>query len=343
MFNKLNTIRIAIIKSHFIAAISTGILFFIGLQVILLALPNNPLTLSSILLLTGYVFVISISISIYFGYIHSQPLKKRLEDISTFITVLDRGNYKTRITDHEQDEISRIKNSLNQLAEKIENQVHSLQRLADEKTELAEKAHQAATIEGRQRLARDLHDAVSQQLFAIGMLSSAAVRLLESNSDKSKDMIKDIAELSEQAQVEMRALLLHLRPVHLGRDSLHDGINKLVEELKSKCHLEFETNLSEITSLSKGTEDHVFRIIQEALSNILRHAEATKVKLRIFQKDGYVYLHIDDNGIGFNLAEEKKTSYGLKTMKERCDEIGGLFTVQSKGGQGTYINIKVPI
>lgn len=343
MLNKLNTIRIAIIKSHFIAAITTGILFFIGLQVILLALSNNPLTLSSILLLTGYVFVISISISIYFGYIHSQPLKKRLEEISTFITVLDRGNYKTRIIDHEQDEISRIKDSLNQLAEKIENQVHSLQRLADEKTELADKAHQAATIEERQRLARDLHDAVSQQLFAIGMLSSAAVRLLESNSDKAKEMIKDIADLSAQAQVEMRALLLHLRPVHLGRDSLHDGINKLVEELKSKCNLEFETNLSEITSLSKGTEDHIFRIIQEALSNILRHADATKVKLRIFQKDAHVFLHIDDNGKGFNFTEEKVTSYGLKTMKERCVEIGGVFNVQSKEGLGTYINIKVPI
>jgi two-component system, NarL family, sensor histidine kinase LiaS len=343
MFTNLNSIRLTMIRSHLISALMVGVLFFTGLQLILLGLPSNPLTLSTILLLTAFVFVISVGAGVYFGYRNSTLVKKRLEDITTFITIMERGNLKTRMDVIGQDEIARITHSLNQLSAKIENQVFSLQRLADEKTELAQEAHKAASIEERQRIARDLHDAVSQQLFAVSMLSSAAVRMLDSKPEKVKETIYQVAELAALAQVEMRALLLHLRPVHLGRDSLNEGLLRLIDELKSKCTIQFETTIDQIDCLSKGTEDHLFRIIQEALSNILRHSDATQVKLTLSQKEDYVFLLIYDNGKGFNVSEEKKISYGLKTMKERCEEIGGVFKIQSKKNEGTYINIKVAV
>ncbi|MBE4906814.1 sensor histidine kinase [Bacillus luteolus] len=343
MFSNLNSIRLTMIRSHVISALMVGILFFTGLQLILLALPKNPLALSTILLLTAFVFVISVGSGIYFGYRDSTDVKKRLEEVSTFITILERGNLKTRVDVDGQDEIARITQSLNQLSAKIEKQVQSLQRLADEKTELAEEAHKAASIEERQRIARDLHDAVSQQLFAVSMMSSAAVRLLDSKPEKVKEIIGQVSELAAQAQVEMRALLLHLRPVHLGRDSLYEGLVKLIEELQSKCSLHFETAIDQIDCLSKGTEDHLFRIIQEALSNILRHSDATQVKLTFSQKEEYVFLQIYDNGKGFDVSEDKKISYGLKTMRERCEEIGGVFKLHSKQDEGTYITIRVSV
>ncbi|MCA1030802.1 sensor histidine kinase [Bacillus timonensis] len=343
MFTKIESIRISMVKSHLVSAVVIGMLFFIGLQLILLTLPSNTLGLTTILLLTLFVFLISAISGVYIGYKYSQPFKKRLEDIATFITVLERGNLKTRLEDSQKDEVARITQALNQLALKIENHVQSLQRLADEKTKFAEKAHTAAVIEERQRLARDLHDAVSQQLFALNMMSSATSRIIESNPSKSKEMIEQIAHIASAAQVEMRALLLHLRPVHLGRDQLHDGLLKLIEELKDKCPIDFQTKIEDIQVLTKGTEDHLFRIVQEAIANILRHADASIVKVELYQKEHHVYLHIRDNGKGFNVKEKKLTSYGLQTMKERSDEIGGSFTIQSKEREGTYISIKVPI
>lgn len=340
---KINSIRYKSIQSHLTSAIATGIFFFVGLQLFLLFLPDNPLTLLQILWLTLYVFLIAIFTAVYFGYRNSESIKMRLEDISTFIMNMSRGNLSKQIETSENDEVGIISYELNQLTQKIQSQVNSLQKLADEKTTLANETHRLAVIEERQRLARDLHDAVSQQLFALSMMSSAAVRLLEQNPEKAKDQLKSIAEMAGNAQVEMRALLLHLRPVHLSGDSLQEGIEKLITELKERCTLDFSVSFDELPTLTKGTEDHLFRIIQEALANILRHADASKVRVELLNRTTYLNLHIADNGKGFDILEDKKASYGLTTMRERCEEIGGSMSVKSKKAEGTYLDIRIPL
>lgn len=140
----------------------------------------------------------------------------------------------------------------------------------------------------------------------------------------------------------MRALLLHLRPVQLSGESLCEGIIKLVQELKQKTNLHFEASIDEIEDISKAAEEHIFRIVQEALSNIIRHADATKVKLVLTDDDHYIRLFIGDDGKGFDIHKEKITSYGLKTMRERCEQIGGTYNIRSKENEGTYIEIRIP-
>lgn len=142
----------------------------------------------------------------------------------------------------------------------------------------------------------------------------------------------------------MRALLLHLRPIQLSGESLEEGIKKLTNELKQKSNLQFDVNIDELPELSQAKEDHLFRLLQEALSNALRHANATKITVNIKEKSDAIHIHISDNGIGFNLEEQSqsKTSYGLKTMRERSEEIGGTFRIRSKEGQGTYIDVRIP-
>src|SRR5690606_19646670 len=112
-------------------------------------------------------------------------------------------------------------------------------------------------------------------------------------------------------QTEMRALLLHLRPVHLSGESLHKGIEQLVQELQLRSSIEFQIGVEEALNLSETIEEHVFRIIQEAFSNILRHADATVVQLTIRKRRDELFVHIRDNGKGFDLTkdQEKKTSY----------------------------------
>lgn len=305
----------------------------------------NWLNTASIFVFISAYLLIAFLFSVYVGFKSSGDMKTRMDYLSVLIAQMSRGNYASRVYDNGDDEIARIGEELNELGEKMQSQVKSLQRLADEKAELAKTVHKAATIEERQRLARDLHDAVSQQLFALAMMSQATVRLIEKNPTKAIEQVKEIADTALKAQTEMRALLLHLRPVHLSGERLPIGINQLITELEQKCQIKFHLHIDEIIRLSETTEEHLFRIVQESLSNTLRHAEASEVTIEIQQHKRDVFLHIADNGKGFELESDldKKASYGLKTMKERSEEIGGTFAIRSKQGEGTHIDIRIPL
>lgn len=336
-------IRYWFLQSFIMMALISSLFIFLGLQIYLLNFSPPKLTVSFSFWLTLYVLIILVFIGSYFGIKGSYLIKGRLTDIHLFVSTLRSGKFSERIPESEKDEIGLITEELNQLADYIQEQVYSTRRLADEKTALAQSAHTAAVMEERQRLARDLHDVVSQQLFALSMMSSATLRTFEVNPTKAKEQLEHITEIAAKAQGEMRALLLHLRPIQLKDDSLCDGVIKLIQELKVKTGIEFQASIDEIDCISKATEEHLFRVIQEALSNILKHAEASKVKITLTEKESYIYLFIADNGKGFDPEVVRMASYGLKTMRERVEEIGGVFTIRSKKQEGTYIDIRIPM
>jgi two-component system, NarL family, sensor histidine kinase LiaS len=346
MFKKLTSLRFQFIRSQFYTIYFSLLVIAFLLFFIYSVFSPTWLKLEAIFLTIGLIVIVMTPVAIYVSSDHASNLKDRIDGISILISHLAKGKYTARIYDKEYgDEINHIANELNELAEKMQNQVKSLQRMADEKTDYAKEAHKVATMEERQRLARDLHDAVSQQLFALTMMSQATVKLLERDPEKAKEQMEEIASMALQAQTEMRALLLHLRPVHLSGETLQSGLIKLVEELKQKCNIIFTLDLDEINGLSSGAEEHLFRIIQEVLSNILRHANATKVTIELKERTEQIYLYIRDNGIGFDVEEklDNKTSYGLKTVKERAEELGGTCSIRSKKGEGTYIIIRIPL
>jgi len=145
------------------------------------------------------------------------------------------------------------------------------------------------------------------------------------------------------AQSEMRALLLHLRPVYLEGKELSQGLSDLVKELKTKVPMDLTLEIDEDLNLGKGIENHLFRIIQEAMSNTLRHAKADKMEIRIHRRGEAVKVTLRDNGIGFELDDKKQASYGLSTMQERIHEIGGSIQFITAPGKGTRIEISVPL
>lgn len=235
-----------------------------------------------------------------------------------------------------------LRKALIETNELIETQRKSLQRLSDEKAETNDKIIQERIIAERQRLARELHDSVSQQLFAASMMLSA---LTESNLPPANinQTLSQIEKVVQQAQLEMRALLLHLRPIALKNNTLAQGLQELVMELKQKVHFDIDYKIEEI-QLSKAEEDHLFRIAQEALSNTLRHAKATEVELLFIERDCMAILRIQDNGRGFNVNEKiQSTSYGLKNMAERAVEIGCKYKIVSVPDEGTIVEVKVPL
>lgn len=247
------------------------------------------------------------------------------------------------------------KEKLNSLAKKnrkallsidelLQTQKKSLQRLTNDNANVQEKAVQERLIQERQRLARELHDSVSQQLFAASMLLSATNETIgEDLPEANAKQLKQTEVIVQQAQLEMRALLLHLRPIALKNKSLAQGLQDLIDELRQKVFFNIQERLEEVT-LPKGAEDHVFRIAQETLSNTLRHAKASELQLLLVERDNIVIFRVQDNGIGFSMQDDQHAgSYGLRNVEERAIEIGGICKVVSIPNEGTIIEVQIPV
>ncbi|MFB5763749.1 sensor histidine kinase [Paenibacillus medicaginis] len=278
-----------------------------------------------------------------FGFYQSYRVKRRLEQMRETLLMWEKGSPSRELPELGADEIGRLGEQLGRIGRKWEEQVSSLQRLSTNNAQLAEQARISAIVEERQRLARELHDAVSQQLFAISMTATAVGRTLEKDFAKAQRQVALIEEMSAVAQSEMRALLLHLRPVYLEGKHLEQGIRELVNELQLKVPMEIDFEMDSGIRLVKGVENHLFRIIQEAMSNTLRHAKATRMEIRILQRSELLRVMIRDNGIGFELDDKKQASYGLSTMQERISEVGGAIQYITAPGKGTRIEISVPV
>ena len=240
------------------------------------------------------------------------------------------------------EELIRLENHIIDIQHQLVEQTKLSQKLVNEKAEDQEAQVQSLIIAERNRLARELHDSVSQQLFAASMLLSAINETRPEANDRETKQLKLVEETIQQSQLEMRALLLHLRPVALKGKSLKSGIVELLTELMQKVSLDISWKLEDI-ELDKGIEDHLFRILQESVSNTLRHAKAERLEVQLIQRESFIILRIMDNGVGFNVDVRKAGSYGLQNMHERASEIGGILKMVSIKNQGTRLEVKVPI
>lgn len=289
---------------------------------------QTPLLLTIISVIMTISFVISIWMSIVMKTreVTATRIVKKVAD-PDFEQVRQKGLSRS------------MKKAINETNALITSQRAALQRLSNEKVETNDAIVQERLIEERQRLARELHDSVSQQLFAASMMLSALTEQQQNN--ETKRQLEQVEKVVQQTQLEMRALLLHLRPIALRNKTLAEGLSDLIQELQQKVYFHIEYKLEEI-DLTKAEEDHLFRIAQEALSNTLRHAKASVVELLLVARDDYAILRIQDNGNGFDSEQDKSTSYGLKNIAERAVEIGCLYKIVSVPGEGTIVEVKVP-
>ncbi|WP_088040979.1 sensor histidine kinase [Bacillus sp. EAC] len=232
-----------------------------------------------------------------------------------------------------------IEHNLIKISKQIEDSRKTVQKLVDEKKLIESQTIEDVVTKERHRLARELHDSVSQQLFAISMMISA---INELGDTSFKEQLQYIEKMAVNAQSEMRALLLHLRPVQLEGKSLKEGVEKLLADLTNRQALQLKWKIEDIT-LSKGVEDHLFRIIQEVLSNTLRHANAKTFEIRIRKIEDFVLVRMIDDGIGFDIEKRKTGSYGIQSISERSSEIGGTAKIVSIPNRGTQIEVKVPV
>ncbi len=220
--------------------------------------------------------------------------------------------------------------------------------IAIENAQLYEQAHSLAALEERQKLARELHDSVSQALYGIA-LGTRTARMLVSRADE-QPLKSELSEpldytlsLAEAGLAEMRALIFELRPESLETEGLVAALEKQTAALRARHHLAVQADLNTEPDVTLSVKEVLFRVSQEALHNIVKHAGASEVIVKLMAENDHLTLTIHDNGQGFDPSRQFPGHLGLKSMRERVERIGGDYLLESTVGQGTTITVIVPI
>jgi PAS domain S-box-containing protein len=226
-----------------------------------------------------------------------------------------------------------------------------LKGLADQATQAIEnarlriQAEQAAVTEERNRLARDLHDSVTQSLYSQMLYSEAASRRLAAGDvEEVSDQLRILGQTAHQALQEMRLLIFELRPPVLDEEGLVAAINARLEAVEERSGQHTELKVEGDLRLSPELDAALYRIAQEALNNVLKHADAQKVTIFLTQVDGLVTLEVIDDGKGFEVdSGQSMSSFGLQGMRERVSQMGGTIAVHSKPGEGARVKVEVSV
>lgn len=274
--------------------------------------------------------------------------KKKLRKVEEGLRMMSQGHYSASIflNMYSLDTPLQINEDIDRqflkLHEKLMFMADEALKNAQESKTLDNETKNDILENERKRIARELHDSVSQQLFAASMMLSAANQQVSDCPEPVVKQLKMVEQTINASQTEMRALLLHLRPVQLDGKSLKQGIEQLLKELTSKIDVDIHFKIENI-AMSTVMEDHFFRILQELLSNVLRHAKAKVLEVYLTQSGSSIQLRVNDDGVGFKVTDKKAGSYGLHNIKERIEGMGGSVKIVSIPNLGTRIEINVPL
>jgi signal transduction histidine kinase len=219
------------------------------------------------------------------------------------------------------------------------------ERTRDIEQRLVAAAQDTAVLEERQRLARDLHDSVTQALYGITLHAQAARRLLSSGDGASAaDSLRALQNTAQEALDEMRLLIFELRPPVLEQIGLAAALQARLTAVEGRANLQTRLIAEEIDNLPSPVEQALYRIAQEALNNALKHAHAQRITVQLRQAQRRVILEIADDGLGFDPAGAcQNGGLGLRGIAERVAQLDGTLTLQSTPGSGTRLSVEVAL
>jgi signal transduction histidine kinase len=206
----------------------------------------------------------------------------------------------------------------------------------------AEQAQQLAALEERNRLARELHDSVSQVLYSISLWGHSARAFLEHDPSRIGESVDYILSLAEVGISEMRTLIFELRPESLDEVGLISALRKQADSLQARHAIQINTNFCSEPEVELQVKSDLYRIAREALHNIIKHAQATYITISLLESPAKYRLEICDNGIGFDTSQSFPGHLGLKSMQERTETLGGTIQIKSTVGVGTRISLTLP-
>jgi two-component system nitrate/nitrite sensor histidine kinase NarX len=211
--------------------------------------------------------------------------------------------------------------------------------VAVENARLYEHAEESAAAAERNRLARDLHDAVTQTLFSAGLIAEVLPRIWERKPDEGRRRLDELRELTRGALAEMRTLLLELRPSALVEVPLGDLLRQLGESITGRARVPVAVEIEGDCTVPVEVKVALYRIAQEALNNIAKHAGASRASVSLHCQAKGVALRVSDDGRGFDASDISPQSLGVGIMRERAQAIGAELEIESAPGEGTQIAV----
>jgi signal transduction histidine kinase len=272
--------------------------------------------------LTQFWFTLLIC-GLIFGFMQAHLVARRLDEIAVSVKSWSRGDFSARSPENPDDELGGLAKLLNEMAKK-------LQEVFTIKQDLA-------MSEERNRIARDLHDSVKQQIFGLGMQIGAAKALLKTNPEATENRLNEAENLLKQVQAELVDLIRELRPQE--SEDLTEKLENYLQTWSRQNSISVDYFVDENVRISPAVVSTVFKIAQEALANITKHSRADKVLIEFKKvKTGIMFL-VSDNGIGFNPKNLQK-GIGLETMCERAESLNnGSFSIESENKKGVKIKV----
>jgi two-component system, NarL family, sensor histidine kinase LiaS len=271
--------------------------------------------------------VVAVLIGSLFGAVTARSITRRLKSAMKTTSAWGSGDFSARVNDQSQDEIGQLASDLNRMADQLQDLMRTRQELA--------------ALEERNYLARELHDSAKQQVFATSMNLAAAKALWVRNPEEARKRVEIAVELSRQSQQELTTLIQTLRPKQHDRKSLQLTLCESAKIWERQygiivnCKITGQEHL-----LPPEMEQALFRVAQEALSNVARHSGATSVTLILSHRVEEICLDIRDDGHGFDINQPVR-GLGLRSMQERINALGGCLTIHSQP-DGTILEARVP-
>jgi signal transduction histidine kinase len=264
------------------------------------------------------------------GSFTANAIARRLGALVAAADRWGQGDFSTPVHDASPDELGQLARQLNRMSEQLQS--------------LLQARRDLAIAEERNRLARDLHDSVKQHLFVVALqIGTAKLRLeQESASPEAYKRLVEAEYALHQAQEELSALILALRPAGLANKGLCAALQDLVAQWSRQTGIAVTLHMEDEPQLPLSSEEALFRVAQEALSNVARHSRASAIEIRLVDEPASVTLTIADNGCGFAVASGAYRGMGLLSMRERMQDLGGSVEVESRPGRGTRVMASCP-
>jgi NarL family two-component system sensor histidine kinase LiaS len=263
-----------------------------------------------------------------FCILTARRIAHRLRNIAVAVHTWSQGEFQVAIADASADELGLLSADLNQMALQVQTLLTTRQQLA--------------LLEERQRVARDLHDSVKQQTFAVTLLINAARKALDKDLTVAHTYLAEAEELSDQTRQELTVIIQEMRPLALLDRGLIVVLQEYIERWSQRNAIAAELRFQQAEqALSPEIEEVLLRVTQEALANIARHSGATQVSVELTHADDQLHLHIRDNGHGFAVANALGKGLGLASMRERVESVQGMLHIESNTS-GTRIEACLP-
>jgi signal transduction histidine kinase len=300
---------------------------------------DGAITVRNTLLAMAVLFSQAILASILLSFrFLEQPIRRLLHGVRGIAS----GELNVSVPVSSHDELGELAESFNQMAAELEQRTYQLSQTNAE-LQVQQAQVQVAALEERQRLARELHDSVSQALYGIVLGARTARTQLDRDPARAVEPLEYVLSQADVGLSEMRALIFELRPESLQNEGLVVALTKQADALRARYKLDIATVWCAEPEIALESKEVLYRIAQEALHNIAKHAGATRVALSLQIVADELVLTVGDNGKGFDPGMEFPGHLGLHSMRERATGMGAQLHIESRPGTGTTVTVRLPL